>query len=31
MAIITQPTKFEKAISHDDAMVVELRENPEYA
>lgn len=31
MAIITQSTKFEKAISHDDAMVVELRENPKYA
>nr|WP_234812674.1 hypothetical protein [Pectobacterium carotovorum] len=31
MTIITQSTKFEKAISHDDAMVAELRENPEYA
>lgn len=31
MTIITQSTTFEKAISHDDAMVAELRESPEYA
>ncbi|WP_426596253.1 addiction module antidote protein [Pectobacterium brasiliense] len=31
MEIITQSTTFEKAISHDDAMVAELRENPQYA
>ncbi|MDE8756893.1 DNA-binding protein [Pectobacterium polaris] len=31
MAIISQSTTFEKTISHDDAMVAELRGNPEYA
>lgn len=31
MTIIIQSAKKKKAINHDDAMVAELRENPEYA
>lgn len=31
MTIITPSAKNKKSINHDDAMVVELRENPEYA
>ncbi len=31
MTIITQSAAKQKALSHDDAMVAELRENPDYA
>lgn len=31
MKMINQPAKITKSVSHDDAMVTELRENPEYA
>ncbi|MDF7631006.1 addiction module antidote protein [Pantoea sp. ME81] len=31
MTIITQSVSKKKAVSHDDAMVAELRENPDYA
>lgn len=31
MTIITQPAPKKKVVSHDDAMVAELRENPDYA
>ncbi|KGT90179.1 addiction module antidote protein [Enterobacter cancerogenus] len=31
MTIITQSAPKKKAVSHDDAMVTELRENPDYA
>lgn len=31
MTIITKSVSKKKAVSHDDAMVAELRENPDYA
>jgi len=31
MTIINQAAKTKKSVSHDEAMVAELRENPEYA
>lgn len=31
MTIINQSTPKKKTVSHDDAMVAELRENPDYA
>lgn len=31
MTIISRAAKTEKSVSHDEAMVAELRENPEYA
>ncbi|MCU5773976.1 putative addiction module antidote protein [Erwiniaceae bacterium BAC15a-03b] len=31
MTIVTQSSKNKKSVSHDDAMIAELRENPEYA
>lgn len=31
MTIINQSVSKKKAVSHDDAMVAELRENPDYA
>ncbi|MBP2167875.1 putative addiction module antidote protein [Erwinia toletana] len=31
MTIITKSSKYKKSVSHDDALIAELREDPEYA